>query len=350
MATPPLARLKFLCLIFLSACATQPQPVLAPFDQWFSDKSVYIKKSCQFIDLNMNLQRALPALHCLPTPNGILMATRTSFFAFDNNLKNHLWKYDGFYVHHQLNTSEINDDILTLKSEYTQEADGRQLRNDVLVVLNKKGQIKKSFDFGSYFKKINADIPPAENNWTTDGLSGKSIEKSHFNSFRELYKTINGEKNQTGYLAFDAQQNKVYILDKNLKKVVRVLPFNTKRAHDVRQFSENELIYFLNEDSNEPLPRQSKIEIYDMRTDQTRVLYKSDQIKTVYRACGSVQQLPHNQLFIHYNRCKETLKGADQNSYFELVDLNTNTSRVAAAPVWLLGDGAYLLNQLPPAL
>lgn len=349
MAPPQLARLKFLFFIFLSACASSPlQPPVDSLEQLFPNSSLYIQKNCHFASLQLKPLRSLPATYCLLTSDSVVMANPISLYAYEKNAFHFKWRINNFYAHHQLNVSEINDDVLTLNSEYVQVPGSKSVRYDELVVLNSEGHILKKFSFRKYFEKMKIVPVDWKNNWSIDGMSGKSVEKSHFNSFRELYKVSDGKKILTGYLAHSIHQEKTYILDKALKKVVRVLDFEYHRAHDVRQYNENELIFFLNENRMEQEPRQSKIEVYNMQTGQFRVLYQSDKIKRVYPFCGSVQVLADQKLFIHYNKCQAKFEGPDQNSYFEIVDLNKNTSHVMAATVWLQGNMAALVDELPP--
>lgn len=351
MATPALSRLKFLFFILLSACATTtqvgPQVQVDSFEGLFPKNSAYIQKNCHFASILLEPLRSLPGIYCLLTPQAVVMANGDSIYAYDKNILNYMWQIKPFYAHHQLNLSEINDDILTMTSEYVLVPGAKAIRYDQLVVLN-NGRIIKKFSFKKYLKKMKIVPDNWNNNWSTDGMAGKSVEKTHMNSFREIYKISNGKKILTGYLAHSTHQQHTYILDKSLKKVVRVLDFTGHRAHDVRQYNENELIFFLNENTKDPEPRQSKIETYNMLTGEFKVLYQSKKVTKVYPFCGTVQVLNDKRLFIHYSKCTAELKDGDQSSYFEIVDLTQRTSHVINATDWLGGNTAAIIDELPP--
>ncbi len=347
MPTPRLGRFKFIFFLILSGCATQPAPTTT-FQDWFPDKQVYLQKDCRFLSPSLDLLKALPGTYCLQRKNSTVIANLNRLYEMDNDLKI-LWELKPILAHHQLNGSEIDDTLLTMDSEYHQGDDGLY-RYDRLVVISGSGRIIKTFSFQKYFKKIKFVPDSWGNGWTTDGYQNKSFEKTHFNSFRELFKTVDGQRVLTGYLAYSTQQNKAYLLDEKLKNVVRVLGFGHRSAHDVRQYSETELIFFLNIDTEDAEPRQSKIATYDLVSNEIKVLYQSDKVKNVYPYCGSVQPLPQRRLFISYSTCMANMKEPSSGSYVEMVDLTTKKSTVIRAPDWLIGNGTEIVDRIPSIL
>lgn len=292
---------------------------------------------------------ALPGSYCLQKNTNMVIAKDNRLYEIDKNHKT-LWEVKPIFAHHQLNASEIDDSLLTMDSEYHKGDDGLLDRYDRLVVLNGSGRVIKSFSFRKYFKKMKIDPERWDNTWTLDGFQNDSFEKSHFNSFRELYKTVDGKKILTGYLANNNHQHKTYLLDEKLMKVVRELDFVKRKAHDVRQYSETELVFFLNENKGEAEPRQSKIETYDLVTDEIKILYQSDKVKHVYSFCGSVQPLPRQRLFINYNKCSVKMKETIDGSYLEMVDLTSKKSTVMRVPDWLIGNRIVVVDRIPTIL
>lgn len=344
MATQRSRRPLFLFFFLISACTT-PHQAATSFDSWF-EKPVYIQKGCYYLTTRLAPVKSLPGGYCQPIREGAVLTGNTKLFALDRKL-NRLWEISPFYNHHQFNASEVDDTLLALYSEYESAIKPRPIRYDGLAVISSQGKILKSFSFLKYLKKQKVSSYTAVNNWSIDGFQNITDEKTHFNSFREIYKTIDGKRKLSGYVAHSNIQSAFYILDPALQKVVRIIDTDGRHIHDVRQYNENELIFFTNENTKEPLPHYSKIETYNLLTNQFQVLYQSDVVKILYPYCGSVQPLPFNRLFINYSQCTAKLSDSHDGSLFEMVDLSTRKSTVLPADPNLVSIGADIVEQLP---
>lgn len=339
-------------LFFLAACSTSAPTVRSPitFDSLIAetDKPMYFQKSCRYFSTDLKVLRALPGQYCAETENGIAIADSNGIVSMGSNLKPR-WRVKKFYTHHQLNESEVGTELLALNSVYSPGGRARDLtpiRHDRLTVLNKRGKIIKNFNIEKYITE-KSDIQIRKNDWTADQFNKNSFEATHINSFRELFSEADGVRTLTGYVTYDLQHEKVIILDAGLKNVVRAIDFHGRVIHDVRQYGENVLIYFLNENIEEPMPRQSKIETYNLLTNEFKTLYQSENVKIVYSNCGAVVPIEKKYLFINYSRCKVDATNAPTTSYFEMVNLATQQSVLAQSEKEIFGTGVSVVRQLP---
>lgn len=348
MNTRALSQLSLFFGLLISGCVTNPPLPSSSFDEWFLGQRAYIQKECSFLSTRLELVKALPGTYCLLRGRNIVIGHQDRLYEINEKLQI-LWEIKPIYVHHQLNSSQVDNSLLTIESEYSHRSapSPSLVRYDKLIVLSNKGKIIKSFSLMKYMKKNKMDSGDWNNNWTVDGKQKKSIEKTHVNAFRELYTTVNDQKVLSGYIAYCNQQRLAFIFDTKLKKIVRTLNFKNRSIHDIRQYNENELIFFLNENPDEPEPRKTRIETYNLVTNEINVLYQNNLIKAVYPYCGSVQPLPRDRLFIRYSTCNAKFDDPNVTSYFEMVDLKTMKSTLLPAAQWQLGNSSSIIDHLP---
>ncbi|MGZ3692349.1 MAG: hypothetical protein ACXVAX_12655, partial [Pseudobdellovibrio sp.] len=124
-----------------------------------------------------------------------------------------------YNLQHQLSRSIFDDNYLSVASTYTPDKKYGFIRYDELVIINPQGKKIKSYNFADYIKSIPdfMTVPPIPNKWTNDKYLNKSYERTHVNSFYELYSYENSRKVLIGYVANCFALQTVFIFDKNLK-------------------------------------------------------------------------------------------------------------------------------------
>lgn len=348
--------LSFLALgLLLIACAGKPvseKPLTIEKNKLAVEKFMlevgqpYIWYGCYLGKYNGS-QKGAPGEFCVFEQNGDTIVYQNGYLKkFDRKFMP-LWSSTKHFLHHDLKRSEIDGhELLGMSSVYEENAK-KLIRYDKLIVFGKHGQVKKSFNFENYYYQLPRGKKPeaSDNGWTTDGFQNKSYELGHINSFSELYKTVASKKVLTGYLANCIANRKIYLLDKNLKKIVRVIETGTRIIHSISQYDEHQLIYYLNFNTEDPLPRYSSVGLFDMTTQKYRTLYANKSVLLSTQACGSVQKLPLNRLFIVNSHClnKPLLEGQARD-YLEFVDLNSGEVLTVAVETKLMLNHAALTN------
>ncbi len=340
----------FLLLLSLSCTSKIPKTTtpVADLSAWFDpQKKTYIQSGCTLFNLRLEPIGNMPGHYCILKSNGsTLFGLTDHLYHYDNN-KYLIWEIKDFYVHHQLNLSETSDNILTINSIYKKDLKYNWLRYDELVVLNSKGKKIKTFSFYDYLTKNKIQTQLRENSWSTDGFQNKSHEHTHINSFREIYSTVSGKKILTGYFSYCANQQKIFYFDKELKKIKRMIGMPTRLIHDVKQLTENTLIYFLNHDSADLEPRHSRIETFNLITNEFKILYQNNNIIDTFPYNSSVQILGDDRYFIFYH-VSSSAKGREKKttSYMELIDLKNKKMQLFPLEKWLYGANALVIDNL----
>lgn len=349
----------FLYLVCLSSCVskiTSGQGVLFQsesrqevFDRLvypFSGK--YIKIGCNYYNLKFEKIATIPgAMYCEVDSHGnSIVGINDRIYAEDLS-HNVLWSRNLFYVNHQIHQSVLNENLLTIQSSYKPDQQNRLIRYDTLTVIGQNGKIVKSYRFYDYFKKQKSQDILLPNNWTPDAYRDISFEKTHINSFAELYKMRKGKKFLTGYVAYCLLLNKIFVFDHKMKKILKTIDVDSRRIHDVKQLKEGHLIYFLNSFGAE-IERRSRVETLNLNTSEIETLYENKSLPYAFEACGSVQVLPDSYLLIAYSYCGLRKKlNPSKHSFLELVNLKTKKSELIELHDNIAGERAYFVDKLP---
>jgi hypothetical protein len=271
-------------------------------------------------NLDGRLIKRTTCFQCLYEPNG-----HTIVF-FDNKLyeidekSKVLWQMP-FYLSHTISKSVINDEYLTLESEYDKDPEVGLARYDKPVVIS-KGKIIKSFSFLKYFKAHPSERPILKTNtWTNEGNKGKSVEFTHGNSLKELTKMKNGKPELTGYVYFSNHERNLYYFDRDLKKITYTFVAQ-RRLHDVQPYDEENLIAY----NNAVGPYLGAIVLINMKRNTVKSIYRFTEARQYSEGCSSVQSFP-GKLFIVHSQCGN--QQPNQVLNLEFVDLRSGKSSFA---------------------
>jgi hypothetical protein len=318
--------------------------------------ATHIIIGCEISDLNGEIIRKILGEYCVIKDNGHTIVMRDKTLTYFDEKFDVIWQLRPYYFQHALESSDLNDEILTVTSVYEKHPDYRHLRYDELVVFNSKGKIKKSFSFKKYLEKNSTHKDAILNSWTNDEYVNHSYERTHVNSFSQTYETKNSERIHTGYVSHCNAQRKIYLFDKDLKKVLLAIDTGKRTLHDVRQHTENELVLYLNENSSDPAPRYSSIEVYDLKERKFKYYYENKNFDLTSKACSSVHSFPEQKrLLIGHSKCvlRPDTKDVRGNLFIEFVDLLSKKSKVLLfTSKWsphharLVNASAYLVNNI----
>lgn len=327
--------LSTIVFLFLFSCQTASL-IVHPFPTVEASKQIkdfsigtsftHIRLNCAILDFDLNVLTYLSRFGiCNFEQNGHSVVWRHgSLVAQNQNLKV-IWRKEHLGIHHVIEKSIFNDDILTINSIIRKNPKYGQLRYDELLIFSRQGKLLKSFDFSNYFEKNPKAIEylPKLNVWTKDNLVNQTYELNHGNSFSELYSEKNGQRVLIGYAFTCIAQHKIYIFDTDLKNIVNELPF-TRSLHTVRQYDENHLVAYQNASF---VGDMSSIQLISLKDGSFKTLYESKNPELAAVACSSVQVLPGDKLFIVHSRCLLQPEHKDAKGYYlEFVDLKNKKS------------------------
>lgn len=340
---------KYLVCIFLvlTSCRHKPIQSLTPItnDENLSLTDYSILANCVLYNSKGEFIRFLNGALCLIESNGNTFIYKHDSLGYYNKNFDLIWDKESLLLHHQLKFSYDTKSLLSISSAYTPDKKLKQIRHDNLLVLNRNGQLLKKFDFKKYHKKNKTDKSPYINNWSTDGNKDKSHEITHINSFSEITSLHSNVQKLTGYVAHCNLQRKIYILNDQLTQVVETIDTGLLNIHDVQPYKQGQLLFYLNENSSDAIPRLSSIAVYDLNTKKLSTLYGPFNEQLSSQACSSVQVLPNDYLFILHSKCLPKNKNKSfEDFYFELVNLKTKKNRILTVKNMQSPQGAILIK------
>ncbi|MGZ3690517.1 MAG: aryl-sulfate sulfotransferase [Pseudobdellovibrio sp.] len=300
--------------------------------------------NCLLFNTQGKFIRYLNGSMCLLQKDGSTFIYKENNLAFyDKNFKQK-WLQNDLVLHHQMKFSSDETQILTIASDYRPDKKYGMLRNDQLLVLDKSGKILKSFNFKNYLKNKRGLVQPYINDWSTDEFKNKSYETTHVNSFAEiLQKTASGEE-LTGYIAHCNLQKKIYVFNRELTQITQEISTGNKSIHDVQPYTDNRLIYYMNQNYDLPEPHVGSIETYNLKTQQFATLYGPFNENISALAGSSVQVLDNERLFIVHSSTLPRPGSNAETFFFEFADLKNKTGKIIKVEKIKSLQGARLID------
>jgi hypothetical protein len=314
-------------LLLLPGCASKQN---APASKLSDIETLppHLVYNCNIDDLRGNILYRLPGESCVFFSDGSVIASSgKKLTAYDKKLKIK-WSKDFTYLHHTFRKSEVADELLMLESQLDRgRKSGR--RSDVMVVTDLNGHTLKKANFNALLldlENFNPETMAAQEAHWVDAvfkINKPIFEKSHVNSFYELSKTVDGKKIHTGYVINCYFKRKIFLLDKELKKIVHVIDTGGRGLHDVHQLNDNQLIFYQNNNPNAKGANQSTITGYDLQRKIFFEIYTPVSGVTA-PFCSSVQVLGEHRLLVTHSNCADATKTS--RALLEYADLNNKKS------------------------
>lgn len=282
--------------------------------------ATHINSKCRLLNLDGIVIRSFNGINCIFGDDGSTVVQDFHYITKYSKINSKVWSSSKKEWHHQLDKSVIADEYLTLSQEHKNWGNKKNVRFDILAILNSNGKIIKKFHFYDFYKnnlsKLNTlEIIPEP--FPHEKL-GATYELGHHNNLSEMYSTVNGVKVLTGYIAACTMQKQLYILNTQLTEVIKIINLNNRVVHTVKQIDEDNIIFYVNNTNNNNI---SHVETYNLKTNEFNIVYSNSNFYST--ACGSAQLINKNYLFILHSKCgAEKLKKYE--SVFEFVDLKKN--------------------------
>lgn len=189
---------------------------------------------CEIYNMDGLLIRRLPGKMCIFLKDGSFLSAQKDRVAYYDHLRNELWSHK-IYPHHQMNTSLdqnhfliLGSDVKKIENKKTKKIEN--VRADVLYVLNKKGDILKSFDAYEERHQFNSKIWQEAVNRRLYNGGARAIYKdvdwefTHANSFYEIPQNKISEQipafKEGNYIINDLNLMWIYVLSSDLKRVL----------------------------------------------------------------------------------------------------------------------------------
>ena len=299
-----------LTLFLFFSCALSPRKDPGPgrLDQVTGLPPHMISK-CEIYDLSGKLLRHIAGHMCLYEKDGTTYQNRGGHLTKYDRHFNIIWEEPVTFMHHQFTKSVVDDSLLTLESRFKLTTAGR-LREDVINVRDAGGKIIKSVNFSKLMNQLKEKkqniLEPSAVHWFdwffNDGR--ENFETSHINSFAETYEESDGRKVLTGYLVYCNHQKKIVFLSANLQTVTGFIDTAGRYIHNLRMLNPQKLIFYQNlQELPSKAQSYSSVQTFDLKTQTFSELYSAHSPSFSGRACGSVQVLSDNQLFITHSNC-----------------------------------------------
>ena len=326
---------------FLASCASSPAIPLAGQTEkatllqnyMKSHKGEFLQADCKVFNSDLSIVLDLPGDLCIFNPDGsTVIAKATKLQKYDSQFRL-IWEHD-IKINHQMKLSTRANHYLAIDSRYKPFSQDSYLRYDALNLIASDGKIVKSFDFStpSIFSKFIEKQKPGINGWTADGFAGRSYEKTHVNSFSEIYALDKTQKKLVGYIAASAAPTFIAVFDANLKPT-KFIDLNNVKIHDIQQ-SETKLdrfLFYIN--YLDPNVTQSAIGSISLEDPVPQIYYQNSKQNVYAESCSSVDVLSDSQLLVlHSNSSNFGLVAERTSAKIEFVDLKTHQSELIILP------------------
>lgn len=287
-----------------------------------------VKSFCDVYNLAGEKIMAFPNQFCDYAPNGaVVMAGQENISLIDKyDVK--IWEKSGHF-HHQIKWSEDFESILAISSQKI-EFENKLSREDLLLVYEKNGKIRKSISSSEILKKAKLPVDIKPTDWfRSTTLGDLKQEISHFNSFyvipthsnKSIYKFFP----PGGFIANSIYYG-IFSLDSNLKNVLYHFKFPqaiAHRVHDVQVNKSGNILIFVNEFKEVSKYERKSSSLYSAVVEyaplKKKILWKfeSQPADFFYSPfCGGVQEIGSSTILV-----SDYLKG------FYLIDKKSKKSK-----------------------
>lgn len=300
----------FVLPLFLLGCQHFEKLQVSPIGQVVNSGQNAILANCEFFNLEGVAIRKYPGDLCVPFENGDLVIMDQANLTKLNKDNVILWTHPE-HVHHQMKSSLLNDDVLAISSIYTGE--GRNpMRHDVVKVIDPNGRTKKQFEFSKYFDTKQREAGKQKRDWMPNWREKLFYEYTHINSISEILETnTNGARELKGYLVNDRATRKLFFLDPDMQKVLKVFDLQDEPKHDVSFIDSVTILYYANH--NRSRPKKSYVVSYNLNSNEKKIVYGDSTADFYSKNNGGVQVLSQGLYLVSHSP-------EDTGSYVEFVN------------------------------
>lgn len=244
---------------------------------------------CEIFAMDKKMIRKFPGELCAFMRDGQLLASEESQIVSYGKKNNKLWTKE-IKAHHQVNLNLAQEKFLVIGSRTVTPKNKAAARSDVLYLINRHGDIEKSFDLfeqQAQFDKIAWNQAASRKFpivWTPSRFSDASWELTHVNSFYEIpensFAKVNSAFSKGNFIVNDISLMLVFVLSADLKKVLWQSRLSTEAwtmYHDVQVLENGHLLYYENKTTNKSYT--SLIE-YDLQNNKIVWVYNRDPKKS----------------------------------------------------------------------
>ena len=337
------AVLALACVFIFSCSHFRSQPADVLFEMAQEHRLTHFQSHCLITDLLGNVVYKFNGYLCVFKPDGELIAGAFSadLTKYDSQLRV-IWQRP-WELNHQLKPSQFGPYYLTIRNNYVNE-NKKLIRHDELLVFDEDGKEIKSFSFKPYVESLREK--PRLNKLTS---RRKNVyEYTHINSIAETYIETDGKKELSGYVTYDKNSKQIFFLDKDMRSITAVAETGKRSLHDIAPISATEYIFYLNEieppSKNQNDLQFSKIEIFNSKTGNFRLLYENNKEVLISKICSSVQYLSAGKLIVFHSACPALSNPPEKRSHIEAVDLSRGESFILPVDAFKESIEAKLIN------
>lgn len=204
----------------------------------------HLVNGCRVFDFQGKIVRDFPGRLCVFLSDCRFASYDNQKLTFFGTNSEKLWQIEG-YFHHQLNLSPDGESILAMGSELV-DLEGKQVRSDVLMVINLKGEVVHKTTALELWKQVKLKARLRNSNQEMLQLSKVENELSHFNSFYEV--PLARQKSYGKYIV-NSREDGVLLISSDLKKVLgffKIPQSFDHQVHDAQILPNGHLLVFNN--------------------------------------------------------------------------------------------------------
>ncbi len=249
----------------------------------------YYQIECKIYDSKRTLIKDFGGAYCQFSEDGsFVMASYGRELTRFSSIGSKVWTKN-LLVHHQLNLTEDEKEVLALSHEYVYEKFG-WARYDVLLRLNlKTGKILAKLSLKTIMQKVFQSYPRALAPAMVEDfdLKGKPInllEFTHWNSINEIPENSLGDRNpifRKGNIIVSGLRNgSIFVFDRNLTKIVWHWEISkdkrSSNIHDATVTKDGKVLFYANEGLCKGAETISSINTLDPITNEVQCLYPKE--------------------------------------------------------------------------
>jgi hypothetical protein len=275
-------------------------------------EKLYNVIGCEIYDMDKILIRRFPGSMCLFLDDGSILSAQKENLIFYDRYRNEIWSKK-INPHHQMNFTLDKKLFLVIGSEIKEIKNSlgkvEKVRSDVLYIIDKHGEIKKTYSLYEHrnqFVQLNWNAA-FNRKYNKEGAKvlheGIDWEITHTNSFYEIpentISTHYPEFKAGNFIINDISLMLVYIIDSDFKKVIwqsPILKDNWIMFHDVQVVPNTDLIIFY--DNGTPIRPESRLVEYDLLKQKITWQFPKKFSKSFYsKKMGGLQILENGNVF-----------------------------------------------------
>jgi hypothetical protein len=316
----------FILFLVLAGCASHTHTNTAT--QTYSLEQIshfHLADQCSIYNMQGKWVRRYPGTYCYFESDGHLLMTDTKVLEFYNKDMVKLWDLKGHF-HHQINKTHDGDYLLM--SSTVEKYRTSKTRFDKFIKVDRNGKVISTFSFYDHLKELTKGLSASDLDilapftWDQSNKSLADYEFSHANSFYEIPPNSSTESELAAgnFIINSVGFNRIIILDKELKNILRIIIPTSTLRHDVQVTADGDILIYSNAIEEKNIKAAIRIRTYPDMLEKW--VYRRNVASLNSAICGGAQILNKDlMLFTEINSKKSKAIILDSASKTEIAEV-----------------------------